>query len=581
MANLYDLMHNINTNEQELTEEQKLFNGTKKRVREFIAHAFKVYEVPVSTAFLDNATVTFMKNKYPLIQFLRKSSKWNEETLSCIDTLCIEHPSRRESPTTMWRKLLDINDVWTKARNFVSYVRNNDIAEKQNIERCDVEGLNNYLPEGTRWSVHENQKTTKIFLKIFAALGVDTEGNREFRTAFQKYADTLCNKPLERVFILSVNPERYIGQSVGANWASCHAINPDVLDKFGIDIDETGTSHYHGMYKAGTISYLLDKSTVVFWTVDKPRYASADAFDLNTIPMFTRQLFHINTSEKYGIQARLYPYDEDETRAKDYRSFVEKIMAECLGLENKWVRSGNNYARLIHYGSGSMNYHDPSHFHCDLFYHKSLKVTVNDTEEEEVSEIKNHDFGCMTIGHYTYCTCCGESREYDSDSFYYGEDDNNPESRLTCPDCTDGAERYKCEDCGRSLNSEDDVIWVGDYVYCSSCADSCERCGDYFANDDLYTYTVPGRYYSTGRICERCMERHDYAECNICGNIVPVDYWRATEEGTVVCDDCIDDNTFTCDKCDELHDADDDHELNGKHYCSNCYEEMKEELEDA
>ncbi|MGB4239477.1 MAG: hypothetical protein WBJ87_07720, partial [Candidatus Hydrothermia bacterium] len=130
---------------------------------------------------------------------------------------------------------------------------------------------------------------------------------------------------------------------------------------------------------------------------------------------------------------------------------------------------------------------------------------------------------------------------------------------------------YRCYACGDPLH-EEDVMWVEGYAYCKTCFDEkffvCDRCGEIYRN---------GRH-AINDLCEYCARARGYEICNNCsewtGN------YEFTIDGEIMCQDCIDALGYIyCDKCDKLVRKNDMIHHEGEYYCENCYEKIKEEIQ--
>jgi hypothetical protein len=139
-------------------------------------------------------------------------------------------------------------DLWTF---FETLERFSD----RTVTEATVELLAKAIPEVR---VHVGEKTSRVVNKICKYLGYDkhTDYNREFA----KYADALSPMIIKRHTILSLNPLDYLTMSFGNSWASCHTI--DKANKRRMP------NSYEGQYSSGTMSYMLDPSSMVLYTVD-------------------------------------------------------------------------------------------------------------------------------------------------------------------------------------------------------------------------------------------------------------------------------------------------------------------------
>lgn len=94
---------------------------------------------------------------------------------------------------------------------------------------------------------------------------------------------------------------------------------------------------------------------------------------------------------------------------------------------------------------------------------------------------------------------------------------------------------------------------------------TCEDCGDVVHNDD-YCNVV-----DYGCVCITCVNSNDYWECTHCNRMYSSNATHYDVEGDSVCDICIS-NYYYCDECNEYFN---DCTIvdNGSHVCDSCLEE--------
>ena len=241
------------------------------------------------------------------------------------------------------------------------------------------------------------------------------------------------------------------------------------------------------------MSYMLDPSSMVFYTVDK----EYDGDDYWTQPKINRQMFHFG--EEKLVQGRLYPQDNDgcDDVYTPYRNIVQCIMSVIFDFPNLWSLSkGISSASKYIYSNGT-HYEDYRNFdNCSL---SRIQGSTNDR--------------CFGVGALPICIHCGEEHEV--------------EDNISC--C---AGRRTCEHCGRVI-MEDDGVWVNDHFYCCECTEQCDYCG----YDDLpenMTYLPAYGVY----VCDECLEDR-YFFCERCG-----EYHRnykkvwSEEDCCYICEDC-------------------------------------------
>ena len=406
-------------------------------------------------------------------------------------------------------------DLW----NFFYYLANY-------AERCISEStagyLNRYCPA---IHAHVGQKTSRVVNKLCCYLGYDkVDGyNREFA----KYADSLSPLAIKRHTVLSINPLDYLTMSFGNSWASCHTIDKENKRRM--------PNNYSGCYSSGTISYMLDASSMVLYTVD----ASYDGNEYWTQPKINRQMFH--WGEDKLVQGRLYPQDNDgyDEEYTPYRNIVQQIISTIFDFPNLWtLRKGYNHASnyICSYGT---HYRDYEHY-------KNCSLSIVQGSENRESFI---------VGAEPICVDCGETHH---------EEDN-----ICC--CS----KARCVHCGETLR-EGDICWVDDEPYCRECVHYCDVCEEYHRGSETY---IPSRGIY---VCNECLERH-FIYCEVCesyeseGNM----YWIECEN-RYVCEHCVNRYYSYCEDCGEYYPDDEMFTHGGLTLCESCYDSRVEgESEDS
>ena len=430
---------------------------------------------------------------------------------------------------------------------------------EQFVSETLAETLNDIFPFG---HAHKGQKVSRVINKILTYLGFNKLSgyNREYA----KFADALSPITIKRHTVLSINPLDYLTMSFGNSWASCHTI--DKRNKRNMP------NSYEGMYSSGTMSYMLDGTSMVFYTVD----AAYDGTDYWTQPKINRQMYH--WGEEKLVQSRLYPQDNDgdSSVGVPYRNIVQGIMSTIYDFPNLWTfKEGTSpiYNVVVSHGT---HYKDYTNFGtCTL---SRVKGTDNDN--------------IMHIGHSPICIECGC--------------EHNTENNINC--CTN---KHICQDCGCEIHDHNDnIYWIDGEAYCEDCVHWCDHCETYVRE----VHYVHSRGYAR-YVCESCRDEY-YAECEDCGE------WHRTEDMTWVesesdyycsdcdgdliycdecgeyvhednsmyvpreriniCDDCREEYFTPCDHCSEpvrCSDAIEDEET-GCTYCPECWEEMANENEE-
>lgn len=334
------------------------------------------------------------------------------------------------------------------------------------------------------------QKTSRIVGKIARLSGMDKhpDWNREYA----KYCDAINPLAIKRHTILSCHPIDYFTMSFGNSWASCHTI--DKQNKRNMPND------YSGCYSSGTLSYMLDESSFVYYTVDK----NYDGNELELQDKINRNMFHMG--EDKLIQARVYPQATDgETGIyKQIREIAQKVISDCLGTPNMWKNiKGTSECRKVTYSYGT-HYRDYTNFSdCNVSYLKT--EGIEDINRETIN-----------IGHSPICPKCGQGHDY--------------EEAIECECCY--TKRPTCCNCGDSC-SEDYMHYIDGEWYCEDCCFYCEYHGEWEVGDSDDYYYIE----NYGRICDYAYENSgDFYYCENCR-----EYYYSngddieTEDGTHFC----------------------------------------------
>lgn len=267
--------------------------------------------------------------------------------------------------------------------------------------------------------------------------------------------------------VLSINPYDYYTMSFGTEWASCHTIDKKNVRK----VRKT----YSGCYCAGTETYLLDKTTMIFYLVNK-KYEEMDINHPEDYDKFKRAVVYMN-NETFAM-SRVYPDGRDggDPGVRECcLGMVKKIMANLMKVEETEFKSvpEDEWSYLFYTEDGSQNYAD--YDDCkdvDVFY---------------ASEYPENFY----VGGETYCPDCGDILE---DSSY-----------LLCEYCREYS--YKCDCCGNRVR-EYEVLFSYDNTYCYNCAAVCNSCEGAYLYDDLTNVTNRTSWGSTyvETYCEDCLE---------------------------------------------------------------------------
>ena len=178
------------------------------------------------------------------------------------------------------------------------------------------------------------------------------------------------------------------------------------------------------------------------------------------------------------FQSRLYPSDLSE-QMDLYRSIVQKAIAACLGVPNRWVlkKKREDVNECCTSGEGSRQYPDYN-------YYGNLSML-------KTAAVPSH----FVIGGPSFCVCCGQA-------YHSGH--------LKCR-CED---TVVCMDCGNTVPKQNARYVEGTY-HCHACLHICGSCGEMMHGTMYPAYDRRGRLVE---ICESCYRAslEPCAACSVC-----------------------------------------------------------------
>ena len=400
-----------------------------------------------------------------------------------------------------------------------------DCIAARTISEETAQRINNFAPAV---HAHNGQKTSRVINKLLTYLGYNK--HPDYNREFAKYADSLSPLTIKRHTILSLNPLDYLTMSFGNSWASCHTI--DKTNKRGMP------NAYSGCYSSGTISYMLDPSSMVLYTVD----AEYDGNEYWDQPKINRQMYH--WGEEKLVQSRLYPQDNDcdDEVYIPYRNIVQEIMSTIFDFPNLWSFTRGTSAASRYINSRGTHYRD----YCN--FGSCVLSRIKGSENEN----------CFDVGASPICIECGDRH-----------------SDCECISCCDG-ERCTCDDCGCIID-EDDAYYVGGGTYCRDCVTYCDWCDEYHRGSNNMAYDRNGNEIY---VCDDCLSDY-FRYCEHCNEYVHEDNMTDIDGyDTYVCDDCLREHYGQCEECEEYFLLEDMHEHNGNRYCNDCYADIEDEDEE-
>lgn len=388
--------------------------------------------------------------KQPIFKILRKHENWNEEAKAVV----FLRDEVRKADVTVFRRDLSALENYATDRLFEHKITEDCFGRRalmyascsadKEISDDEARAINSL---GYYREIKAGMKRSRVINAIYKDYPVNgdkkidvtkfvdehEEGSRDYQSynkLFAKVADDTNPLKIKRITVLSANICDYLLMSNGNSWSSCHFIN--------------SSGAYNGCYKAGTLSYANDETSMVFYTLSSDYDGDQWFFE----PKITRQMFFYQNGNL--LQSRLYPKgcDAEGEDYKDYRAVVQDIISNCLGVPNLWKKlNGDEWSDINTYDD-SFHYKDYEAFpsECVMSYNKEF--------EDEI------DKG-IEIGGKSYCVDCGDERSY------YEDDDCR---ELQCNYCT--GSNY-CEHCGDRCARDETHEIDGDW-YCEDCCFWCE-----------------------------------------------------------------------------------------------------------
>lgn len=494
-----------------------------KKIMEQVYNVLNKYDKSFTTDGVLANLECWQSNKGWLVELLRRHPNWNEEALAVIFEVTHSREIDKYTVNCYKSELAQlINDLdlpeddknqfnWSLEAVACTY--------SKTMPGADIVAL---VKQQSGVSCSVGQKSSRIINAICKRYGLDQ--HPEYNARFARLADSLNPMQVKRTALLSVHPCDYLEMSNRDNsWSSCHCLND---------------GEYHG----GTLSYLNDECSMIFYTVDDDVTG-----DFYKAPKRTRQVF----CYKSGIllQSRLYPQTDDNEARDMYRNIVQHTIADCLKLPNLWTlkREYDEVSRRVITHDDALHYRD--------YEYKSYRPNISLLKDAGVGE-----YDSIFVGYTAYCLDCAEPVSEPNTTY--------------CDSCSDNG-YVTCEDCGHRVH-EDDAHYINGYYYYDECCSYCVVCESYTTSE---TTEVRGYNGDTYSVCPSCLEEN-YRYCEACDEYCHDNAGQDTQDG-FRCNDCIHDEYFVCGECGEYVHHDDVEETNGKFYCESCAESIRAEMEES
>lgn len=244
-----------------------------------------------------------------------------------------------------------------------------------------ADDLNYRFPE---LKVKAGQKTSRVANKVCALCGLDKMA--DYNKRFAEYSDAINPLKIKRHTILSCHPIDYLTMSFGNSWASCHTIDINNL--------RNTPRSYRGEYRSGTLSYMLDSTSLIMYTVD----AKYEGNEFELQDKINRNMFHFGNGKL--IQGRVYPQDNDgaDSIYTVFREIAQQIISDCIenGVNSWYNVKGKSECNDVtrSYGTHYKDY--VCYSNCNVSYYNKVK--------DKTIPVK--------IGHNPMCIKCGCEHTY-------------------------------------------------------------------------------------------------------------------------------------------------------------------------
>ena len=333
---------------------------------------------------LDDILKEWIRVKQPLLDIFSKHPNWNPDKLMIqfdtdfsrnLDTSVICYFADKICRYARIKHAVDYQHQLPYSENkaiwFLSCIRSQYFDDSMNYQ---IDTLNR---SNDNFKIRNNMKASKAIGKICNVLEWDKMP--DYNKEYAKVCDALNPIKVLRHTCISLNPIDFLLMSNGNSWRSCHTINTH--------------GYSAGCYSSGTISYMLDACSFVFYTVD----SEFDGIDIELEPKLQRQIFGYKNNVIF--QSRLYPQSCDYGAAdlyKDIREVIEKVISDCLDIPNLWIKKKEcDVLCYVKKGGKSTAY-------PDFKYQRGIvAVSVHKLQENEKTKL-------VMMGRQPMCIRCGK-----------------------------------------------------------------------------------------------------------------------------------------------------------------------------
>ena len=526
---MIELVEEIVPEQVEKTREQDILELEDKAVK-FMNEVFEFTGIEADEGVKANAHL-WVENKYSLIQSLRKSKYWDEKMLRLSIPVDYSYMKSEGERMSAYQTLLDTIGYFSDREDQIDLNTVIDLLKKSSYGTLSLDYPKPLFQNETAESeeelalikeplgytrVQKGMKYSRLFKKLIESFSPTIMALGDIERRYTEWTESLALQKRNYRFLLSVNPADYLLMSYGNSWTSCHIIAPHISRSDGT---------HGGCYKAGCLSYMVDKMTTISFVV--PEKTTDEEITLK--PKIARRVVFINNNELSYFASRIYPYAENEVYRKMFKETTETLLTDVFkGEVTESLGYGWRTASAYVVQEDDLHYPDYDRF----------SSTGDSAGFREGYAGSLH----FTAGKKPFCIKCGNHTIQTSDG-------------LSCEWCKGNRREDQPED-----DEEEDV--------------ECEYCQGFYARDDSHHIdTTNGEAW----VCDHCYDRY-YRQCYGCNIYVCTedDNGRMGPDDEWYCDDCYDNRFTMCSHCEEDYRIDNmmENENNGDWYCEDCYNEL-------
>lgn len=423
-------------------------------------------DYPFNHLEIDNLMDTWERNKAPFIKKFGGTIKRSDVWLS-LKLTEEEKDSKFDRLIGALDREVDTSCSAVDGTSLYDFLMDNKEGFFKNQVVCSYPKLN----------INKGMKLLKCF-KYFLPSFTETRKAQDFASRF------IQEDKIEGYLYLSVDPIDFLTLSENnSGWDSCHALDKD--------------------YRAGNLSYMLDKTTIVAYLAnDKKENLRALPDGVEWYSKKWRMLLHTNNFESVIYYDRQYPFDsltleqkvanqiailmDDSFRNPPNHNGFSVInipgWEEPLALDHNFIIGNEDciYDTMdIINEKDFLGYSDLIHspFYAPITAIKRENQYLSLVSETNASNKSAwdkafHEIYDIKIGEKVPCVKCGQEYITRTDSFLCD----------TCIANEDADEDFflACETCGSRIYSLDEAVIIGGEIMCKTCADATntERKGD-------------------------------------------------------------------------------------------------------